>query len=212
MRGVILIILVISGVLAPLSAQTQEGLASVRHLSHEGQMTKSGERFSHDSLVASHRSIPFGSIVKITNLKTRKSVEVKINDRGPFIKGRIIDLSEVAAERINLLHGQVAKVRLQIITIENNFRLQKSKIQDISNEIYSIQIASYSEMENAIDYKNHILNKYNFNTKVKVKPENLNGKILYKIYIGSFRTRQEGENYKLQLPQDLQKGYVTTIK
>ena len=212
MRGVILILLVISGVFTPLTAQTQEGLASVRHLSHEGQMTKSGERFSHDSLVASHRSIPFGSKVKITNLKTRESVEVKINDRGPFIKGRIIDLSEVAAERINLSHGQVTKVRLEIMTIENNFRPQNSKTQNITGDIFGIQIASYSEMENAINYKTQILKKHDLSVKVKVKPENINGKILYKVYIGNFKTRDEGENYKSQLPQDLKKGYVTTMK
>ena len=77
-------------------------------------------------LVASHRSIPFGSLVKITNLKTRKSVEVKINDRGPFINRRIIDLSEVAADSI-LSHGQVSEVRLEVMSIENNYRPQISK-------------------------------------------------------------------------------------
>lgn len=212
MRGFILILLVISGVFTPLNAQIQEGFASVRHLSHEGIFTKSGERFSHDSLVASHRSIPFGSKVKITNLKTRESVEVKINDRGPFIKGRIIDLSEVAADRINLSHGQIAEVRLEIITIENNFRAHKYQNQNDTGDIFGIQIASYSEMENAISYKNLLLKNHDLSMKVKVKPKNQNGKILYKVYIGSFKTRQEAENYKLQLPQDLKKGYVTTMK
>lgn len=197
---------------ASLSAQNQDGLASVRPLAHEGILTNSGERFSHDSLVASHRSIPFGSLVKITNLRSRETIQVKINDRGPFIKGHIIDLSEVAADSISLSHDQVTEVRLQIIKIENNLILNNSNSYNNPGEIFGIQIASYSEIDNAINYKNQMLKKYNLNKKLKIKPENLNGEILYKIYLGSFKTRLEAEEYKTYLPKGLQNGYVTLIK
>ena len=67
------------------------------------------------ALTAAHRTLPFGTRVRVTNLKNSKSVVVRINDRGPFVKGRIIDLSYEAARRIGLLALGVAKVRLHIL-------------------------------------------------------------------------------------------------
>ncbi len=189
-----------------LNAQTQQGLASVRPLAHEGVMTKSGERFSHDSLVASHRILPFGSLVKITNLNNRKSIEVKINDRGPFIKNRIIDLSERAADSIGLYNNNITQVRLDIIEIEKDFKPQESKVKGD----FTIQIASYSEKENAINYTKDLL-RYRLKEPTKIKAQSVDGKNLFKVYIGSFETREDAEKYKSQLPQDLQKGYVTSI-
>lgn len=212
MRLIFGIILMLSGVFTPLSAQIQNGLASVRPLAHEGVMTKSGERFSHDSLVASHRSIPFGSRVKITNLKNGQSVEVKINDRGPFIKGRIIDLSEIVADNIGLSHGDLAEVRLQVLKIETNFKPQLSSFNSTNSQIFGIQVGSYGEMDNANNFRDQLDTKHDISQKIVVRAENLNGEILYKVYIGQFSTRDEAEQYKNALPQDLQSGYVTAIK
>ena len=96
-------------------AQEQIGLASVRPLAHEGMMTQSNVPFSHDSLVASHRSIPLGKIVRVTNLNNLEFVVVRINDRGPFIKNRILDLSERAAFNIGLDHEDILEVRIEIL-------------------------------------------------------------------------------------------------
>ena len=190
-----------------LNAQTQQGLASVRPLAHEGLMTKSGERFSHDSLVASHRSLPFGSIVKVTNLKNREVINVRINDRGPFIKGRIIDLSESAGDSIGLYHQGIAQVRLNVLKIKHNYKPQNQEIKGN----YTIQLASYSEKENALNFSNEILD-YRLIEPVKVKAQRVNDKTLYKVYIGSFETREDAEKYKVQLPKALQNSYVTSLK
>lgn len=215
MRACILILMLLSGVFTPLSAQTQNGLASVRPLIHEGIMTKNGERFSHDSLVASHRDIPFGTLTLITNLRNGMSIQVKINDRGPFVKGHILDLSEVAAKQIGLSHGQLTEIKLQILKTKRTTSA-KPKPSNISShslgKTFIIQIASYSEMENAINYKNQLLKTYNLNKKIKITPENLDGEILYKINIESFKTREEAEEYKTRLPKALQNGYVTSQK
>jgi rare lipoprotein A len=97
------------------NAQEQIGLASVRPLAHEGMKTESNVYFSHDSLVASHRSIPLGKIVRVTNLNNLNSVELKINDRGPYVKNRIIDLSQRAAFNLGISQGGVANVKIEIL-------------------------------------------------------------------------------------------------
>ncbi|MHA6492574.1 septal ring lytic transglycosylase RlpA family protein [Pseudomonas borbori] len=90
-----------------------EGKASYYGARHHGNKTASGERFDRNGLTAAHRSLPFGSHVLVTNLRNDKSVIVRINDRGPYARGRIIDLSEKAAAQIDMLRAGVVPVRVQ---------------------------------------------------------------------------------------------------
>lgn len=90
-----------------------EGKASYYGARHHGNKTASGERFDQHALTAAHRSLPFGSWVKVTNLRNDKVVEVRINDRGPFSKKRIIDLSQQAAKQLDMLRDGVAPVRIE---------------------------------------------------------------------------------------------------
>lgn len=96
---------------APASAASS-GFASYYKSGHR---TANGERFNPHGLTAAHRSLPFGTKVKVTNLRTGKSVVVRINDRGPFIKGRVIDLSLGAARVIGLTASGVAKVSFAVL-------------------------------------------------------------------------------------------------
>lgn len=80
-----------------------------------GYKTASGERFSPKGYTAAHRTLPFGTKVRVTNLRTGRTVIVRINDRGPFIRGRIIDLSLGAAQRIGMIAAGVARVRITIL-------------------------------------------------------------------------------------------------
>lgn len=81
---------------------------------HEGRLTASGERFNPDGLTAAHRWLPFGSMVTVTNKRNGQSVTVRINDRGPFIAGRKIDLSRGAARQIGMLNAGVAPVDIAV--------------------------------------------------------------------------------------------------
>lgn len=92
------------------------GKASWYGSRHHGRRTASGERFDQHALTAAHRQLPFGSKVRVTNLRNQRSVVVRINDRGPHTRGRIIDLSRAAAERIGMLRSGTAPVRLERVT------------------------------------------------------------------------------------------------
>jgi len=101
---------------APLSpAPAEEGLASVYGEQLNGKSTASGERYDSGTLTAAHRTLPLGTKVLVTNLDNGKSVRVRINDRGPHVQGRIIDLSSSAAAALGL-STDVARVRLEILS------------------------------------------------------------------------------------------------
>jgi rare lipoprotein A len=95
------------------SGATETGKASYYGDRHHGRKTASGERFDQHALTAAHRSLPFGTRVRVTNLSNERSVVVRINDRGPFVRGRIIDVSRAAAERLGMLRAGVVPVRVE---------------------------------------------------------------------------------------------------
>lgn len=92
---------------------TETGKASYYGQKFNGRKTASGERFRNSALTAAHKTLPFGTVVKVTNLRNGKSVKVRINDRGPFVAGRIVDLSASAARKIDLHREGVGKVKVQ---------------------------------------------------------------------------------------------------
>lgn len=91
------------------------GKASFYAMKFQFRKTASGERFNQYSKTAAHRKLPFGTKVKVTNVKNRKSVIVKINDRGPFVKGRIIDLSRSAFSSIGNIDSGVINVQIEVV-------------------------------------------------------------------------------------------------
>ncbi len=81
----------------------------------EGTKTANGEKFDTHELTAAHRTLPFGTKLRVTNVATGKSVTVRVNDRGPFIPGRIVDVSYAAAETLGMVEGGIAKVKLEVV-------------------------------------------------------------------------------------------------
>jgi rare lipoprotein A len=94
---------------------SQRGKASFYARMHHGQRTANGETHDQNALVAAHRSLPFGTHVRVTNLNNGKQVTVRINDRGPFRRGRIIDLSRAAAKQLDMLERGVVTVRIETL-------------------------------------------------------------------------------------------------
>lgn len=93
-----------------------KGVASYYGKKHQGKRTASGERFNANALTAAHRQLPFGTRVRVTNLKNDRSVVVRINDRGPHTRGRLIDVSREAAEQLGMLRSGTARVRVQSLS------------------------------------------------------------------------------------------------
>lgn len=100
--------------------QTWTGVASWYGEDFHGRLTANGETFDMYSMTAAHKTLPLGTVIKVTNLDNRKSCKVRVNDRGPYIEGRLIDLSYAAAKKLEFDHLGTARVKLQVIKFGDN--------------------------------------------------------------------------------------------
>ncbi|RUO29531.1 septal ring lytic transglycosylase RlpA family protein [Aliidiomarina sanyensis] len=98
-----------------LVGYTETGVASYYAMKYQFRQTANGERFNQLAMTAAHKTLPFGTRVRVTNLTNNQSVVVRINDRGPFIEGRIIDLSRSAFSRIGDLNSGLVQVKIEVI-------------------------------------------------------------------------------------------------
>ena len=100
---------------APRTGGTEVGLASWYGADYHGRQTASGERFDMEAFTAAHRSLPFGAWIRVTHLTTGRAVTVRINDRGPWVAGRVVDLSRRAAQALGILGDGVARVQVEVV-------------------------------------------------------------------------------------------------
>lgn len=116
-------------------AQSESGIASYYPRKWTGMRTASGEKLHHDSLTCAHRTLPFGTRLKVTNDHNGKSVFVRVNDRGPFVRGRIVDLSWAAARDLGIISRGVAEVTIEpapsehipmMVSLEEYLHIQKN--------------------------------------------------------------------------------------
>jgi rare lipoprotein A len=158
---------------------TQKGIASWYGPNFHGKFTSNGEIYNMYDFTAAHKTLPMNTKVKVTNLNNGKSVIVRINDRGPFVRGRIIDLSYAAGKKIGLDKSGTAPVKLKVIGFGN---------KDYVNG-YMIQVGAFSRYRGAKitarKYKN-----LGYNTLIK----NING--LNKVFITGFSTYNEAKRFK----------------
>lgn len=111
-RWLLLLALVWCSGCVTVGASVGSGLASYYGANLHGRPTANGERFDKDAFTAAHRTLPIGSCVLVTSVATGRTVKVRINDRGPFVKNRVIDLSEAAARALGLIDAGVSEVKL----------------------------------------------------------------------------------------------------
>jgi len=113
-----------------------QGYASWYAGKFQGRLTANGEVFDTNELTAAHRTLPFGTVVEVRHLGNDRTVEVRINDRGPFVEGRVIDLSRAAAEELRMTAQGVAPVRLRVLA-------------EPPPPVHRVQVGSFSSPENA---------------------------------------------------------------
>ena len=97
------------------AGETQVSAHGVASFYTEGTQTANGEKFNTHELTAAHRTLPFGTRLRVTNVATGRSVTVRVNDRGPFIRGRVVDVTYSAAETLGMVGGGIAKVKLDVV-------------------------------------------------------------------------------------------------
>jgi rare lipoprotein A len=100
----------------------ESGEASWYGRVHHGRPTASGEPYDMRALTAAHRALPLGTRILVTHVTSGRTVEVRINDRGPFVRGRILDLSRAAAERLGVVGAGVAVVRIRVVALPDGAR------------------------------------------------------------------------------------------
>ena len=129
----------------------ETGQASWYGHPYHGRRTSSGEIYDMDQMTAAHLRLPFGTWVRVTNLQNGLRTDVRVNDRGPFVKNRIIDLSREAARRIEMIGPGTARVQLEVIALPGTHPGQPPRTQSGCNEnpAYGVQIGSFRVRENA---------------------------------------------------------------
>jgi rare lipoprotein A len=141
---------------------SETGVASWYGIPYDGRRTASGEIYDMEQLTAAHRTLPFDTWVEVTNLANGKRVGVRINDRGPFVRGRIIDLSQAAARGIGLLGPGVARVHLEVIAPRDRPRSAAAERTaapeppppaPVATAGYTVQAGAFSDRERAESFR-----------------------------------------------------------
>jgi rare lipoprotein A len=146
-RNVVSVWILLLQLSTAVAAFDQEGLASWYGGKFQGRHTASGEIFDTNQFTAAHKTLAFNTVVKVTNLENDKSTVVRINDRGPFIPGRIIDLSRAAAAAIGLAGKGVAKVRIEVLSPDSPEAAGVAVSR--TPAMYTIQVAAFRNREYA---------------------------------------------------------------
>ena len=157
------------------------GLASWYGVPYHGRRTSSGEVYDMYQLTAAHRDIPLGSWVEVTNLTNARSLTVRINDRGPFVEGRIIDLSYAAASLLGITGPGIVPVRV---------RLSQPPVGGFGPALYSVQVASFTAESSAQALKAELERKIPGVHLVKAL---VGGERYYRVRVGNFASRMEAQ-------------------
>ena len=202
--------------------ETMEGIASWYGPNFHGQKTSNGEIYSMYARTAAHKTLPMNTIVKVLNLENGKATIVRINDRGPFVEKRIIDLSNTAAREIDMVKKGTAHVRLTILgfagTISKEYKKNVEKMTidkdvKIGNSAKSmnlagfmIQIGAFRNKEGATAYKQTYGKDKNYTTVIR--EFSYKKKPLYRVFISGFKSEKEAKDYRTK--KNLKGAFVIT--
>ncbi|HVN79232.1 MAG TPA: septal ring lytic transglycosylase RlpA family protein [Terriglobia bacterium] len=172
------------------------GIASWYGDPYHGRRTSNGEIYNKYALTAAHRTLAFDTLVKVNNLENGKSVKVRINDRGPFVKDRIIDLSYAAAQEIRMVGPGSARVRLDILeTQANPYPL-------------TIQAGAFRQEQNATDLRNRLLERFN---SVSIREYQSVDGVLYRVYAGEYTSYEQASIALRDLKKQGIEGFIVRL-
>lgn len=174
-----------------------KGIASWYGPNFHAKKTSNGEIYNMYADTAAHKTLPMNTVVKVTNLENNKSVIVRINDRGPFVAGRIIDLSNKAAHAIDMVKKGTAQVSVTVLGFNGKIATtlaERNEVSSISN--YYIQVGVFSRIEGANITKRKFDMIIDSNYKVILKDGTLHNKPVKRVWISGFRSESEAHDFK----------------
>ena len=171
----------------------EEGIASWYGPNFHGKLTANGEIFNQYDITAAHKTLPLPSIVRVTNLENNREIVVRINDRGPFVGNRIIDLSLKSAQMLGIERKGTAKVKLQLLDygphlLERNKIIEPEKKLD---KIFYIQVGAFNQARNAAKYAEKLRNSQFVKSKINIKTIYKGEEILYIVRIGPLKSNDD---------------------
>jgi len=179
---------------AGVQGQVQLGVASWYGHPFDGRPTASGEIYDMEKMTAAHRTFPFGTMVRVRSLANNEAAEVRINDRGPFVQGRIIDLSHSAAQAIGM--QSIANVRLEVISIPPTR----------GADLFAVQIGTFPEQAQAEQLRARMQQKYGTATVV-LRP----GDQTWRVLVGLQQTPESADVLAGQLERETGPAFVVRV-
>ena len=183
---------------------TKKGISSWYGPNFHGKQTSNGEVYNMHARTAAHKTWPMDTMVKVNNLQNGKSTIVRINDRGPFVRGRIIDCSYTAGKEIGLDRMGIAKVSIEVLgfagkiesaaTIARNKKMHKQTRVALSN--FGVQVGAFRRREGAQVYKRQHTGMYENYKPVIKRFSDVDGAPLYRVWLMGFRSEQEARDFK----------------
>jgi rare lipoprotein A len=193
-------------------AQVQTGKASYYADKFEGTPTASGEKYRGSKMTAAHKTLPFGTIIKVTNLANNEWVELEVNDRGPFVEGRVLDVSKAAAEKLGFFNQGIADVKIEVInpgdgkgevlpimqehvTVDDR-EVYDMKISRVDPKGFGVQLGTYQELANLLKIINNLSKKY---------------KKYYSPLLSGFYNRENAEETLDDLKKDFPDAFILDL-
>jgi len=183
----------------PATRLSQVGIASWYGPGFHGKATTSGVIYNQYEFTAAHQTLPLGTRVMVTNTENGNTTEVTINDRGPFAKNRIIDLSYSAANALGMIGPGTAMVRVDVLDSPTPIQAIRSSLD------YTLQLGSFAQLENARQLRDRIAVSFN---DVSIMPLQSSDATYYRVQLGTFSSRADAEARAREV---VQAGYSVII-
>lgn len=181
------------------------GMASWYGRDFHGRKTANGQRYDMYGVSAAHKTLPLGTKVRVTNLENKRSVILVVNDRGPFVRGRVLDLSYGAAKKLGTVEKGVAKVRITALTSSPP---RPTVYADTNIRYYHVRVGAFAVRDNAErTYQKLVTAGY---SSARINTVSRDGQTLHIVQAGSFTSRDKAEQVQVRLKDDFPTCYIVS--
>jgi rare lipoprotein A len=181
----------------------QKGIASWYGKDFHGKRTSNGEIYDMYAMTAAHKTLPLGTLVRVKNLENQREIDLRINDRGPFVRGRIIDLSYNAAKHLDIVRRGTAPVEVVALGVQSSRGSKKGTTAPASyySGNFTVQVGSFKDRQNAERLKRQLQKKYGH---TRIVPFSNGRETYFRVWVGKYRSLSKTEAVEQDL---IQNGY-----